>query len=117
MTRDRDEFKNPLKVAAGRKGGLANLQRHGRDQLIAWGKRGGKPPAKNHDEMLQQQRLERNKNNHKEVMGPSGKNLRTLNTRYKLHRRSSGIDEIPQAGTAQETPREQVPAGKESGRD
>ena len=65
-------------------------------------------------ESRQQQRLEQNNNNHKEVMGPPGKNLRTLNAHYKLRRRSTGIDETPQAGTAQETPREQVPAGKEA---
>ena len=108
-----DEFKNPLKVDSGRKGGLATLQRYGRDQLADWGKLGGRPRALTYDEIQQQRRLERN-NNHKEGMGPPGKNLRTLKARHKLRRRSTGIDEIPQAGTAQETPREQVPAGKEA---
>ena len=99
---------------SGKKGGLVTLERYGREQLRDWGKLGGRPRSLTYDEIRQQQRLERNKNNHKEVMGPPGKSLRTLNTRYKLHRRSSDIDEMPQAGTAQETPREQVPAGKES---
>ena len=105
---------------SGKKGGLVTLQRYGRDQLAYWGKYGkpggnkpGRPKNPTYDEIRQQQRLERN-NNHKEVKGPPGKNLRTLNMRYKLRQRSTGIDEMSQAGTAQETPREQVPAGKES---
>lgn len=97
---------------SGRKGGLVTLERYGRDQLRDWGKLGGRPRAQTYDEIRQQQRLEQNKNNHKEGMGPPGKNLRTLNARYKLRQQSTGIDETPQAGTAQETPREQVPAGK-----
>ena len=98
---------------AGRLGGTVTLQRYGKDQLATWGRLGGRPRALTYDEIRQQQRLERN-NNNKEVTGPPGKNLRTLNAHYKLRRRSSGIDEMPQAGIAQETPREQVPAGKES---
>jgi len=112
-TTEVDLAKNPRKVAAGRKGGVTTLQRYGRDQLAAWGKRGGRPRALTYDEIRQQQRLEQN-NNHKEGKGPSG-NLTDLKTLYKLRHRSSGIPEIPQAGTAQETPREQVPAGKECG--
>jgi len=108
-----EDFKNPLKVEAGRKGGQTTLARYGSDQLADWGKLGGRPRTLTYDEIRQQRRRERN-DNHKEGMGPPSKNLRTLNARYKLRRRSTGIDETPQAGTAQETPREQVPAGKEA---
>jgi len=101
---------------AGRLGGTVTLQRYGKEQLATWGKLGGRPRALTYDEIRQRQRLERN--NIKEVQGPPGSHdLRRLRKRLNLPRRSSGIDEIPQAGTAQETPREQVPAGKESGRD
>lgn len=106
--------KNPRKVAAGRKGGLATLQRYGRDQLAAWGQQGGRPRAMTYEEIRQQQRLEQ-RNNGKGGIG-SSRSLTDLKTRYKLRRRSSGIPETPEAGTTQETPREQVPAGKESGR-
>ena len=98
---------------SGRKGGTTTLKRYGRDQLREWGKRGGRPRNPTYDDIRQQQLLERNNNNHKEVKGPPGNNVRTLKMLHKLRRRSSGIDEMPQAGTAQETPREQVPAGKE----
>ena len=103
---------------SGRKGGLTTLERHGKDQLRTWGKLGGRPRLPTYDDIRQQQLREQN-NNHKEAMGsPGGDNLVLLKklVKNKLRRRSSGIPEIPQAGTAQETPREHVPAGKESGR-
>lgn len=34
---------NPKKAEAGRKGGLATLEKHGRQKLAAWGKTGGRP--------------------------------------------------------------------------
>ena len=96
---------------AGRLGGLVTLQRYGRDQLAAWGKRGGRPRAQSYDEIRQQQRLERNNNNHKEVMGPPGANLRMLKARLKLSQRSTD-GEIVQAGISLETPRgESLPKG------
>lgn len=106
--------KNPRKVAAGRKGGLTTLQRYGRDQLAAWGQQGGRPRAMTYEEIRQRKRLELRYLG-KEVKGPPG-SLTELKRLHKLRRRSSGIPETPEAGTTQETPREQVPAGKESGR-
>lgn len=94
---------------AGRKGGLITLERYGRDQLAEWGKLGGRPRLPTYDDIRQQQLPEQN-NNHKEATGPpGGDNLVLLkkSAKDKLRRRSSGIPEIPQAGTAQETPHEQ----------
>jgi hypothetical protein len=96
---------------SGKKGGLVTLERYGKDQLRTWGKLGGRPRDKSYDEIRQQRRLERN--NNKEGMGPPGGNLRTLKTLYKLSQRSTD-GENEQAGLADETPQEQVPAGKEA---
>lgn len=101
------------KDVAGRKGGLATLKRYGRDQLTEWGKRGGRPRSPNYDEIRQRQLLEQN-NNHKEVItGPPG-NLRQLRRSYKLRRRSSDINQIPEAGIAQVNPKQAIPAGEEA---
>ena len=100
---------------AGRLGGTVTLQRYGKEQLTTWGKLGGRPRALTyHDIIRQRQRLELN--NKKEVQGPPGSHdLRKLRKRLNLRHGSNGVNEIPEAGTAQETPREQVPAGKKSG--
>lgn len=101
------------RVDSGRKGGTVTLQRYGRDQLAEWGKLGGRPRNLTYDDIRQQQLLEQN-NNHKEVKGPPG-DISHLRKLYKLRHGSSAIPEIVQVGTAQVTPREQVPTGKESG--
>jgi len=99
---------------SGRKGGLVTLQRYGRGQLAEWGKLGGRPKNPTYDDIRQRQLLEQKKNNNKEVQGPPG-DLSHAKKLYKLRRRSNGIPETVQAGTTQETPREPVPARKESG--
>ncbi len=101
----------PTRRDSGRKGGTVTLERYGRDQLAEWGKRGGRPRSRTYDDIRQRRRLERN-NNHKEGMGSPGKaNLRTLKTLYRLSPRSTD-GENEQAGLADETPQEQVPAGR-----
>jgi hypothetical protein len=114
MTTSIVDTKNPRKVEAGRKGGNVTLQKHGREQLRDWGKLGGRPRNPTYDDIRQRQLLEQNKNNNKEVTDPPG-DLSHLRKLYKLRRGSSAIPEIVQAGTANETPRERVPAGKGSG--
>lgn len=105
------------RAEAGRIGGLVTLERYGRDHLAEWGRLGGRPRSQTYDDITRQrQRLEQNNNNKEVIQGPPG-NLRQLKTLYKLRRGSNGILETAQAGTARETPREQVPAGKESGPD
>lgn len=107
-----EEFKNPLKVEAGRKGGNATLNRHGAGELRRRGKLGGRPRSRTYDGIRQQQRLEQN-NNGKEAQGSPG-NLSELKRLYKLRDRSSPNHKRVLAGTTQVTPHEQVPAGKEA---
>jgi len=102
------------RASSGRKGGNITLRRYGREQLAEWGKLGGRPRSPNYDDIRQRQLLEQSKNNNKEVTDPPG-DISHLRRLYKLRRRSSVIVETRQAGTTQETPREPVPAGKESG--
>lgn len=101
------------RAESGRKGGRVTLERYGRDQLAEWGKRGGRPKNLTYDDIEQRRLLEQN-NNHKEVKDPPG-DISHLRKLYKLRHGSSAIPEIVQVGTAQVTPREQVPTGKESG--
>ena len=96
---------------SGRKGGLVTLERYGPDQLREWGKRGGRPRSRTYDQIRQRQRLERN--NNKGGNGSPGSNLRELKALLKQRQRSNG-EEITQAGTVADTPREQVPARKEA---
>ena len=117
MTRQAVTGKNPRKVAAGRKGGLATLNKYGVDWLRQQGCKGGQPrhpirrPHKTYFVIRQQQLLEQ-PNKNEEVTGTPGR-LAGLKRAKKLRDRSSP-PEIPEAGTSQETPREQVPAGKEA---
>ena len=97
---------------AGRLGGQQTLKRYGPNWLRERGKLGGRPRAQTYDEIRQQQRHERN-NNHKEAMGTPSGNLRMLRARFRLRQRSTDGKTV-QAGTAQKTPTEQVPAGKEA---
>lgn len=94
---------------AGRRGGLQTLKRKGRAWLQEQGKRGGRPRSLTYDEIRYQQRLERN--NNKGGNGSPGNNLKELKALLKQRQRPTG-DEIEQAGTTPETPREQVPAGR-----
>ena len=94
---------------SGRKGGLVTLERYGPDQLREWGKRGGRPRSRTYDQIRQRQRLERN--NSKGGNGSPGSNLRELKALLKQRQKSNG-EEIREAGLADETPREQVPAGR-----
>lgn len=95
------------RAEAGRRGGTVTLERYGRNQLVEWGKRGGRPRLPTYDDIRQRQLLEQNTNNNKEAKDPPGElTLSQLKKRYRLRDRSSPIPEMIQAGTANETPRE-----------
>ena len=100
---------------AGRKGGIATLERYGKEHFAELGRR-SKPPRAPTYEVMRQRLLLEQKNKIKEVKGPPGKlAISQLKGQYKLRGRSNPILETAQAGTTQVTPRERVPAGKESG--
>jgi hypothetical protein len=89
---------------SGRKGGLTTLKRYGRDQLVEWGKLGGRPRSLGYDDIRQQQLAERGNNNNEEVNpGPPG-NLSSLRRLYRLRQRSTA-PEIQEAGITKATPR------------
>jgi hypothetical protein len=101
------------KADAGRLGGTVTLQKYGREWLRQQGVKGGRPRSRAYDDIRQRQLLEQN--NKKEVMGFPG-TLREQKRLFAARQRSNGVmvTSIEEAGIAQETPHEQVPAGKEA---
>jgi len=101
------EVNTMTRAEAGKRGGTITSQRHGHDEYVRWGKRGGRPRLPTYDDIRQRQLLEQNKNNNKEAKDPPGElSMSQLKKRYRLRDRSSPIPEMIQAGTANETPRE-----------
>jgi len=117
---------------SGRLGGLSTVRKYGRqfyvdigrlghqvmctqhpDMALEWGKLGGRPRSITYDDIRQRQLLEQN--NKKEVMGSLG-TLREQKRLFAARQRSNGVlvTSTEAAGIAQETPHEQVPAGKEA---